>query len=148
MSYSWYNVASVYEKNTFKWRKMSDDGWKTVTIPDGMYDYNELSKTIQSETGTVDPNDKDSEFIFKLYFHTTIYRVIILIQNGYEPDLREGGFTALLGFDKKVLSNANNRGDRVPNITRSVDWVFIHCDLISRQVDNDGDEAFRSRQRR
>lgn len=73
MTYSWYNVASVYQNNTFKWRKTSDVGWKTVTLPDGMYDYSELSKVIQAETGTVDPNDKTSDVIFTLYFHITIF---------------------------------------------------------------------------
>lgn len=24
----------------------------------------------------------------------------------------------------------------IPNITRSVDWVFLHCDLITRRVND------------
>ena len=27
-------------------------------------------------------------------------------------------------------------GRKVPNITRGVDWVYIHCDLISRRSNN------------
>ena len=27
-------------------------------------------------------------------------------------------------------------GDRISNITRGVDWVFIHCDLITRKVND------------
>ena len=27
-------------------------------------------------------------------------------------------------------------GKKVPNITRSVDWVYLHCDLISRRTNN------------
>lgn len=87
MTYSWYNIAAVYNNNKFKWRKTSDVAWKTVTVPDGMYDYAELSKAIQAETGTVDPNDKTSDPIFTLYLHTTIFQVVILIADGYEIDI-------------------------------------------------------------
>ena len=31
---------------------------------------------------------------------------------------------------------------RVPDITRGVNWVFIHCDLVSRSVDNVGTDVF------
>ena len=99
-----------------------------------MYDYKGLNTTIQSLIGRVDPKDEKSKFIFQLYFHTTIYRSVILLQDGYEVDLSGGEFAALLGFDKKTIDGANNRSDRVPNITRGVDWIYIHCDLISRAV--------------
>ena len=53
----------------------------------------------------------------------------------YQLDLAEGGFAELLGYEKKVLTGAESHvGEMVPDITRSVDWVFIHCDLISRRV--------------
>ena len=140
MSYSWYNIAKRYNNNEFKWRKKTEE-WKTVTIPDGMYDYKGLNTTIQSLIGRVDPKDEKSKFIFQLYFHTTIYRAVILLQDGYEVDLSGGEFAPLLGFDKKTIDGANNRSDRVPNITRGVDWIYIHCDLITRAVDNIGGDV-------
>ena len=73
MSYSWYNIAKRYNNNEFKWRKKTEN-WKTVTIPDGMYDYKTLNTTIQSLIGRVDPKDAKSKFIVHLYFHTTTYR--------------------------------------------------------------------------
>ena len=136
MSYSWYNIAKRYKNNEFKWRKKTEN-WKTVTIPDGMYDYT----TIQALIRRVDPSKENSKFIFQLYFHTTTYRAVILLQDGYELDLSEGEFAALLGYDKKTIDGANNRGDRVPNITRGVDWIYVHCDLISRAVDNIGGDV-------
>ena len=141
MTYSWYNVAKKYNNNTYKWKKTGEQDWKTETIPDGMYDYEDLNKTIQGQTGKVDPSKKDSEHIFKLYFHTASFRVVILVQNGYELDLTEGDFAKLLGYEKKVLTDANNTGDSLPNITRGVDWVFIHCDCLSREVNNVGDDV-------
>ena len=140
MTYSWYNIAKRYNNNEFKWRKKTEN-WKTVTIPDGMYDYKGLNTTIQSLIGRVDPKDEKSKFIFQLYFHTTTYRAVILLEDDYELDLSGGEFAALLGFDKKTIDGANNRSDRVPNITRGVDWIYIHCDLITRAVDNIGGDV-------
>ena len=43
MSYSWYNVRAVYGNNTLRWKKKSKRFWKTITLPDGMYNYETLS---------------------------------------------------------------------------------------------------------
>ena len=67
--------------------------------------------------------------------------MVILIKDGYTLDLTEGDLAALLGYDKKALTAANNTGDRLPNITKGVDWVFIHCDCLSREVSNVGGDV-------
>lgn len=35
MSYSWYNIAEVYDNNKIRWRKKSEE-WQTLTFPDEM----------------------------------------------------------------------------------------------------------------
>ena len=136
MSYSWYNVAERYGNNKIKWRKNPGD-WQTLTFPDGMYDYDGIKGFLQSKTGFIDPNDKDKGHIFDLYFDFTIYRVVILVAKDYELDLTDGGFASLLGYEKKILKDETNfTGEMIPDITRSVDWVFLHCDLISRRVND------------
>ena len=55
----------------------------------------------------------------------------------YELDLTDGGFASLLGYEKKILKDETNfNGEMIPDITRSVDWVFLHCDLISRRAND------------
>ena len=62
---------------------------------------------------------------------------IILMHENYELDLSEGGFAELLGYEKKILTGEKNFvGARVPDITRSVDWVFLHCNLINRRAND------------
>ena len=140
MSYSWYNIAERYGNNRIKWRKNSGS-FQTLTFPDGMYDYNGIKRFLQSKTGFIDPNDEDKGRIFDLYFDFTIYRVVILMAKDYELDLTDGGFASLLGYEKKILKDETNfTGEMIPDITRSVDWVFLHCDLISwlaNDVEND-----------
>ena len=72
--------------------------------------------------GKVDPKDKDSDFIFTLYFDMTIFRVVILMHENYELGLSEGEFAELLSYEKKILTGAKDFvGAMVPNITRNVD---------------------------
>jgi len=96
---------------------------------------------LQSKTGFIDPNDENKGRIFDLYLDFTIYRVVILMAKDYELDFTDGEFASLLGYEKKIYKDETNfTGKMIPNITRSVDWVFLHCDLISRRandVEND-----------
>ena len=67
----------------------------------------------------------------------TIFRVVILMAKNYELDLSGSDFAELLGYEKKILTEKTNFvGAVVPNITRSVDWVFLHCDLITRRAND------------
>ena len=100
-----------------------------------MYDYKDLNRFIQNHTGRVDPEDEKSNFIFNMYFDLTVYKVVILIHEDYELDLSQGSFADLIGYGKVTLSGDSVRR-KLPNITRGVDWVFIHCDLISRVSNN------------
>ena len=138
MSYSWYNIAEAYENNKLRWRKNSE-GWHTLTFPDGMYDYEGIERFLQSQTGFVDPNAANKEHIFSLNFDFNVYRVVINMAENYELDLTDGEFASLIGYEKKSFTG-NFTGTLLPDITRSVDWVFLHCDLISRvanDVEND-----------
>ena len=100
-----------------------------------MYDYKRINTFIQQHTGKVDPTNKDSDYIFNIYFDMSIYRVVTLIHNDYELDLSQGNFGELLGYGKSIL-RGDVVGRKVPNITRGVDWVYLHCDLITRRTNN------------
>jgi len=65
-----------------------------------MYGYSDIHSFLQTQTGKVVPKDKDSDFIFTLYFDMTMFRVVILMHENYELDLSEGEFAELLGYEK------------------------------------------------
>ena len=136
MSYSWYNIDASYGNNKIRWRKKTEE-WQTLIFPNGMYDYKDNNSSLQTQTGKVDQKDKESDYIFTLYFDMTIFRVVILMHENYELDLSEGKFAELVGYEKKILTGKKNFvAAMTPNITRSVDWVFLHCDLISRRAND------------
>jgi len=92
MSYTWYNIDASYGNNKIRWRKKTEE-WQTLIF--------DINSFLQTETGKVDPKDKDSDFIFTLYFDMTIFRVVILMYENYELDLSEGEFAKLLGYEKR-----------------------------------------------
>ena len=132
MSYSWNNIDSRYDNNKIRWKKKTEQAWKTLTFPNGMYDYKRINTFLQQNTGKVDPTKKDSDYIFTIHFEFATYRILIIVHRDYELDLSQGKFGELLGYNKRILTGPS-LGDKVPNITRGVDWVYLHCDLISRQ---------------
>jgi len=143
MSYSWNNIDSLYDNNKIRWKKKTEQAWKTLTFPNGMYDYARINTFLQQHTGKVDPTKKDSNYIFTIHFEFSTYRIFILVHRDYELDLSQGNFNELLGYNKRILTG-DSFGDKVPNITRGVDWVYLHCDLISRRTNNVSSDVLNS----
>ena len=115
--------------------KKNGTSLENFDFPNGMYDYANINHFIQKHVGRVDPKVEKSDFIFNMYFDMTVYRVVILIHDDYELDLSQGSFSDLIGYGKVTLSG-DSVGRKLPDITRGVDWVFIHCDLITRESNN------------
>ena len=141
MSYSWYNIRASYGNNTLRWKKNSESAWKTITFSDRMYNYDDLDSFIQKKIGKKDPTNDESADLFTLFFDGSIFRAVVVLDNSVEIDLSHGTFADLLGFEEKVLDQTTNISKNVPNITRGVDWVFIHCDLITREDQHVGSDV-------
>ena len=56
-----------------------------------------------------------------------------LLERNYQVVLRTGDFVDFIGFDKAIVTKASN-GTKLPNITRSVDNIFIQSNVISDSV--------------
>ena len=131
-----HNIDAFYDNNKIRWRKKTEE-WQTLTFPNGMYDYKRINTFLQKHIGKVDPADKDSDYIFSMYFDVSIYRVVISMHENYELDFSQGAFAELLDYEKKILTGKTSHvGKFVPNVTRGVDWVYLHCDLITRRTNN------------
>ena len=129
MSYSWNNIDSRYDNNKIRWKKKTEQAWKTLTFPNGMYDYKRINTFVQQHTGRVDSANKDSDYIFTIYFDVSIYRVVTLIHNDYELDLSQGNFGELLGYGKSTFS-----GDivgRKVQISQEVLIGYIYTAILS-----------------
>ena len=135
--YSWYNINSTYNNNKISY---SHDNGRTntvITFPDGVYHYNDINNHIKSSLKanghTVDKNTPGD----KLIFSTSRFRVYMLLSTGYSVDLRGivRNFNDLIGFSK-INITTSQFGQRLPNITNSVDNIKIKTSLTNDSLDS------------
>ena len=63
-------------------------------------------------------------------FVSSVFRVLITLEANYRLDLTTGDFADLIGHNKAIIT-ATGYGPSLPTITRSVDNVFLHTNIIS-----------------
>lgn len=113
------NISEKYNNNIFK--IFIDNNWKTVFIPEGMYDIAELNNFLQTNFGDV----------VHLSINTATFKLKIELKENAQFDLSEGNFCEILGFEPKLITNTQE-GEKIINITRGVDRILIRCNLVTR----------------
>ena len=107
-------------------------------FPAGVKDYSDFDEYLKeiTKTGT----DDDPVYPITLEFDSTDFHVTITLAENYQLDLRQSNFNDLIGFDKKILKDRVNVGDRIPNLSQDTDILNIHCDLVNTSL-VDGEES-------
>ncbi|PFX21387.1 hypothetical protein AWC38_SpisGene14143 [Stylophora pistillata] len=126
---SWYNVSSSYNNNKLKYSHDSGTTWHEIEFPDGNFSYEELSAYIQREL----VGSKHSETGITLTFVSALFKVLVSLEDGFQVDLQNGDFADLIGFTKKIVT-ATSYGEKISDITRSVDDIDVHTSIISDSV--------------
>ena len=128
MTASWHNIRPEYENSKLV---ISKDGenWETITFPAGIFDYDDINEFIHKRIGKT-----DDEYGISVLFDLTTYKVFIQLANGFQIDFtKSGNFNVLLGFEKKLVSSSEY-GKNFPNITNSVDNLYLRCSLLSDSI--------------
>ena len=138
MSFTWFNITS--ELNNQKIRFSSDSGanWKELVFNPGVWNYIDFNTFLKDNTKT--GTASNPVYPISLEFDDTIFRTIITLAQNYQLDLTQSDFNDLIGFNKQVLTNAENVGDYIPNLSQDREILNIHSDLISDSL-VDGDET-------
>ena len=129
MSYSWYNVSTKYLNNVVSYSHDSGITFTNITLPDGNYSYDELSLYIQRELKA----NGHTEDGITLSFVPSLFKVFLSLKSGFQLDTIKGEFGRLIGFGKQIY-RSSTYGPNLPDITRSVDNILIHTDIISGSV--------------
>ena len=130
MTYSWYNISEFYGNKKIKYSLDSGRTFKELTFANGNYSYGDMSSYIAEFLAV---NDNIEVSPIKLDFDLTSFKVLITLDANTQLDLRDGNFADLIGFDKKIVQETEY-GSKLPNITNSIDSIYIHCDLITDSV--------------
>ena len=138
MSFTWFNVTK--ELNNQKIRYSSDSGtnWTELIFNPGVWNYVDFNNFLKDKTKTGSANNLS--YPISLEFDDTIFRTIITLAQNYQLYMTQSDFNDLIGFNKQLLTNAENVGDFIPNLSQDREILNIHCDLISDSL-VDGDET-------
>ena len=131
MSYSWHNISHKYSNNTLKYSHDGGTTWTTITIPPGNYGYKDLNSIIQQ---TLTQNSHSTTGITLSFVRARIL-VYIALETNYQIDLTNNDFADIIGSNKSIITSSNY-GVNIPSITRSVDEIVIHTNIISKSIVN------------
>lgn len=124
---SWNNIDKKYENNTFKY--FDGSLWHEVTLDNGNYTLRELNNFLIKLLG-----DDDTPIKFKANFATQ--RFVIELNDNYMMDLRKGKLHEILGFEPELYDQKHQEGKFMANISRGIDDIHIHCDIITGALYN------------
>ena len=129
MTASWHNIRPEYENNKLVISKDGGNTWETISFPAGIFDYRDINEFIHKAIGKT-----GDDFGISVLFDLTTYKVFIQLANGFQVDFTQSGnFNVLLGFEKKIVSSSEY-GANFPNITNSVDNLYLKCNLLSDSI--------------
>ena len=129
MTASWHNIRPEYGNNKLVISKDGGKNWETITFPAGIFDYGDINELIHKRIGKT-----GDDFGISVLFDLTTYKVFIQLANDFQIDFtKSGNFNVLLGFEKKIVSSSEY-GANFPNITNSVDNLYLRCNLLSNSI--------------
>ena len=140
MTYSWHNISEQYKNKTIKYSPDGGTSWETVNFIDGMYTYSDLHDYLHQymkKKGHFTTNEKKDEvYYINLTFVLSTHKILIQIVNNYQLDLWISKFGVLIGFIEKLVTKTEYGGGELPNITNSIDVIYINTDAITNSILN------------
>ena len=126
MSYSWHNVTSEYNNNSFKYSSDGGNSFESITLKNGIYSYEDLSAEISDALSAAGKSPTG----IQISFNKTMLKAFVMPEPDYQLELITGNFRRLIGFQQGHIRDSQF-GEFSPDITNSVDNIQCHCSLIS-----------------
>ena len=131
MAASWYNMRPEYENNKLRISKDKGANFLEINFPSGVYNYEDLNEFIHQKIGKLGDGD---DYGINILFDFSTYKVFIKLDENYQIDFAgSGNFHDLLWFEKKLLTGSAF-GSSLPNITNSIDNIYLRCSLLSNSI--------------
>ena len=123
--YTWKNVKSSYNNNTFK---ISAPTWsEEFKLPDGSYSMSDIQDYFEYILKKHSENVDNPSI--RIYVNTIENRIIFKIKSGYYLELLTRETMKLLGTNEsKIIKDKN--GEDVPHL-EVVESVLVHCSPVN-----------------
>ena len=121
-----HNVKESYEMKVKK-----DNTFYNISFIDSMLEVSDINELINDETIRHKLLTEDDPPIISILSDINTFKIIILIEDGYELCL-DDNFSKMLGFSDKVLKRYLQRSDLAPQIN-SINYLKLYCNVIDNK---------------
>ena len=120
---------NVKESHQMKVKK--DNKFYTISFIDAMLEVDDINKIINNELIKQELITEDDNPIIDIIADINTFKILILIEEGYELHL-DDNFARMLGFSYKVLKKYLQRSDLIPQIN-PINYLKIYCNIIDNK---------------
>ena len=121
-----HNVKQNYEMKVKR-----DNIFYTISFIDSMLEIEDINKIINDELIRFELLTEDDPPIINIIGDVNTFKIIILIERGYELHL-DDNFAKMLGFSYKILKKDLQRSDKTPQINR-INYLKIFSNIIDNE---------------
>ena len=118
-------------KESYQMKVKKDNTFYTISFIDSMLEVPDINKIINDELIRHELLTEDDNPIISILTDINTFKIIVLIEDGYELYL-DDNFSKMLGFSNKVLKRYLQRSDLIPQIN-AINYLKIYCNLIDNK---------------
>ena len=118
-------------KESYQMKVKKDNKFYTISFIDSMLEVEDINKIINNELIKQKLLTEDDTPIISILSDINTFKIIVLIEDGYELHL-DDNFSRMLGFSDKVLKRYLQRSDLIPQIN-AINYLKIFCNVIDNK---------------
>ena len=118
-------------KESYQMKVKKDDKFYTISFIDSMLEVGDINKIINNELIKQKLLTEDDNPIISIIADINTFKILILIEDGYELHL-DDNFSRMLGFSDKILKKYLQRSDLIPQVN-PINYLKIYCNIIDNK---------------
>ena len=108
-----------------------DNKFYTISFIDAMLEVGDINKIINNKLLEQELLTEDDNPIISIIADINTFKILILIEDGYELHL-DDNFSRMLGFSDKILKKYLQRSDLIPQVN-PINYLKIYCNIINNK---------------
>ena len=118
-------------KESYQMKVKKDNKFYTISFIDAMLEVDDINKIINNELIKQKLLTEDDNPIISIIADINTFKILILIEDGYELHL-DDNFSRMLGFSDKILKKYLQRSNLIPQVN-PINYLKIYCNIIDNK---------------
>ena len=118
-------------KESYQMKVKKNNTFYTISFIDAMLEVDDINKIINNELIKQELLTEDDNPVISIIADINTFKILILIEDGYELHL-DDNFARMLGFSDKILKKYLQRSNLVPQVN-PINYLKIYCNIIDNK---------------